>query len=83
MYTQAFGIPYNDEKLSAEEIQELENYCMELKDMLFKKIENMGLHVTFGLGMCITKFTKEELEFMDREYEKAIKIWKECLEDKT
>lgn len=64
--TYYFNIAYDEERLSIEEQKELEDYCAELAGMLAQKVEGMGLHFLIGIGECITKFTKEELDKMPR-----------------
>ena len=65
--TQVMGIRYNEDRLSIEEINELEDFCSYLSDLLNEKIDQMGLHVVLGgYGEYITKFTREELDNMNR-----------------
>lgn len=77
MITQVLSIPYDETKLTDEEIWELEDFCVELGDALSKKIQEMGLHITEGIGWCITKFTEEELEFMKNKFEEAKQLLEE------
>lgn len=74
MFTQAFGVPYNENRLSDEEIWELEIFLIELEQMLNKKVKDMGLHIVEG---CITKFTEEQLEFMKNKFEEAKQLLEE------
>lgn len=78
--TQCLNIPYNEEKLSIEEQIELEDYCCELQLMLENKIHDMGLSIVSGLGWCVTKFTQEQLEKMERDYENAKKLHAKLVE---
>ena len=65
--TECFCIPYDTEKLSAEQQQELEEYCQELFYMLENKIKSMGLIIVKGVfGNYITKLTEEELKQSER-----------------
>lgn len=66
MITEFLNIPYDEESLSIEEQQALEDYCAELHYMLMQKIKDMGLCIISGCGDCITKFTQEELNKMPR-----------------
>ena len=64
--TEYFCIPYDTEKLSVEQQQELEECCQELFCMLENKIKSMGLTIVEGgFGNYITKFTEEELKQME------------------
>lgn len=65
--TQAMGIVYNEERLSIEDAEELEEFCFYLSTLLNEKIDQMGLHIVSGAyGEYLTKFTKEEIESMRR-----------------
>ena len=61
--TQVMGIVYDENELSIEEQNELEEFCFYLSNLLTEKVNQMGLHIVVGgYGNYITKFTKEELE---------------------
>ena len=65
--TQVMGIAYNEERLTADEIEELEDFCCHLSYLFEEKINQMGLHIVLGgYGEYITKFTQEELDNMKR-----------------
>lgn len=61
--TQVMGVAYDEDALSIEEQDELEEFCFHLASLLTEKVNQMGLHIVEGgYGNYITKFTKEELE---------------------
>lgn len=65
--TQAMGVAYNEERLTAAEAEELEDFCYHLSDLFREKIGQMGLHIVIGgYGEYITKFTQDELNNMRR-----------------
>lgn len=79
--TQCFGVAYNENKLSIEEQIELENYCCELDMMLQKKIFDMGLTTDNVFGeLIITKYSQEELDKMQKDFEEAKKLHAELVE---
>lgn len=75
--TFSMNIPYDEYSLSVDEINELEDFAIELENQLLKKIHDMGLHIVEGIGWCITKFTEEELDYMKEQYQKNKKILEE------
>ena len=65
--TQVMGLQYNEDRLSPEEQEELEDFCWYLSTLLNEKIDKMGLHVVQGAYVdYITKFTEEELKNIKR-----------------
>lgn len=61
--TRVMGIQYNEDRLSPEEQEELEDFCWYLFTLLNEKIDKMVLHVVQGAyADYITKFTEEELK---------------------
>ncbi len=66
MLTEFFKLPYDEDRLSAEEAEELERFTAELFFQLEDKVAEMGLHMT---DCCITKFLPEELEAMPVVYQ--------------
>ena len=77
MVTQTLNVPYDETRLTDEEIWELEDFCMELGDALMKKIQDMGLHIAEGFSWCITKFSEEELELFAKQFEEAKQLLEE------
>lgn len=65
MLTEHFKVPYDEDRLSVEEADELERFMAELFGLLVAKVAEMGLSMT---DLVITKFSKEELEGMPVAY---------------
>lgn len=61
MLTQFLHIPYDEERLSAQEIDEIECFAESLFYQLEDKVKEMGLSMT---DFTITKFTQQELDNM-------------------
>ena len=61
MITEYLHLPYNEDRLSIEEVNELENFAFELFCQLETKVHEMNLTMT---DFTITKFTQEELAKM-------------------
>lgn len=61
MQTEFLNLPYDENALSAEEVEELERFAMDLFYQLENKMAEMGLTMTDSV---ITKFSQEELEAM-------------------
>lgn len=78
--TQVMGIQYDEDRLSIEEQEELEEFAFYLLNLFEEKIQQMGLHVVQGLyNDYITKFTEEELERMKIQYEKDLETHKKAI----
>ena len=72
--TQVMGIGYDENRLSVEEQEELEEFAFHLLDLFNEKIRQMGLHIVEGFyNDYVSKFTEEELERMKIQYEKDLK----------
>ena len=61
MVTEYFHIPYDEERLSEDEIIEIERFAETLYFQLYDKLKNMGLSMT---DFIITKFSQKELDGM-------------------
>lgn len=78
--TQVMMIPYDEDRLSIEEQNELEEFCFYLFNLLDEKRQKMGLHIVDGLyGAYLTKFTEEELERMKTQYEKDLETHRKAI----
>lgn len=61
--TQAMKVEYDEDRLSIEEQNELEEFCVFLLNLFDEKIQRMGLHIIEGgYSDYVTRLTKEELE---------------------
>ena len=65
MTTQYLNIPYDENALSDQEIEALENCAAELYAQLVDKVASLGLTMT---DFVITKFSQEELDAMPTVY---------------
>ena len=65
MTTEYLKIPYDENTLSNQEIEELENCAAELYAQLVDKVASLGLTMT---DFVITKFSQEELDAMPTVY---------------
>ena len=64
--TEYLNMCYDINRLSEEEVSDLEFFCKRLYIRLINQIEKMGLTlVDGGSGQYITKFTQEELNEME------------------
>lgn len=65
MTTEYMSVPYDEDRLTIEEQNNLEDFCHELYLQLENKLSDMGLVIVDGFGSYVTKFTQEELDEME------------------